>query len=270
MTAPVRPELVAQLRAAGCVFAEDEARLLTEAAPDAAQLRRLTARRIAGEPLEQVVGWAEFRGLRIAVEPGVFVPRRRSEWLVATALARTAGRRRLVVLDLCAGTGALGVAFAAEKGAAESGVDVELHAAELDPAAVRCLRRNLPAAAGAYAGDLFAPLPATLRGRVDVLFANAPYVPHDELPYLPAEARDHEPAAALDGGRDGLDLHRRIAAEASDWLAPGGMLLIETSERQRATAVRLLEHAGLRAEVGRDEDLDATVVVGRRVRSGRP
>ena len=141
---------------------------------------------------------------------------------------------------------------------------MELHATELDPAAVRCLRRNLPAGATAYAGDLFVPLPTTLRGRVDVLFANAPYVPHDELPYLPAEARDHEPATALDGGGDGLDLHRRIAAAAPDWLAPGGILLVETSGRQRTTAVRLLEDAGLRVAVDRDDDLDATAVVGAR------
>lgn len=259
MSGPLPAGVVEQLRAAGCVFAEDEARVLTAAAADPAALARLVARRVAGEPLEQVVGWAEFRGRRIAVEPGVFVPRRRSEWLVTTALHLTAGRPRLVVLDLCAGTGALGLAFAAE-----SGAGVELHAAELEPAAVRCLRRNLPAGAAAWAGDLFEPLPATLRGRVDVLFANAPYVPHDELAYLPAEARDHEPALALDGGSDGLDLHRRIAAGAPDWLAPDGLLLIETGERQRRTAVRMLERHGLRVRVFRDDDLDATAVVGAR------
>jgi release factor glutamine methyltransferase len=257
VSTPVPAGLVERLRAAGCVFAEDEAQVLADAAPDAAALDRLVSRRVAGVPLEQVVGWAQFRGLRITVEPGVFIPRRRSEWLVETALRLTAGRARLVVLDLCAGTGALGAAFAAE-----SGADVELHAAELDPAAVRCLQRNLPQGARAYEGDLFGPLPTVLQGRVDVLFANAPYVPHDELPYLPAEAREHEPAGALDGGGDGLDVHRRIAAGARDWLAPGGALIIETGERQRPVAEALLSAVGLDVQVVRCDDLDATAVVG--------
>ncbi|MYS23026.1 putative protein N(5)-glutamine methyltransferase, partial [Streptomyces sp. SID4948] len=234
-SAPPLPEsaVVDRLRAAGCVFAEDEARLLIAAASGPAELRAMVERRAGGLPLEHVVGWAEFASLRIAVDPGVFVPRRRTEFMVgeAAALAQPGA----LVVDLCCGSGAVGVALAA---ALER---VELHAADLDPAAVRCARRNVePAGGRVYQGDLFAPLPARLRGRVDLLAANVPYVPTEAVGLLPSEARDHEARIALDGGPDGLDVLRRVAAEARDWLAPGGALLFETSERQAAQAVAIV------------------------------
>jgi release factor glutamine methyltransferase len=247
---PLLPDVVARLRAAGCVFAEDEAALLVEAGGD---LPALLDRRVAGEPLEQVLGWAEFCGMRFVVEPGVFVPRQRTRLLVREAVALAAPGA--VVLDLCCGTGAVGAAVAAAVG------DVELHAADVDPAAVRCARRNV--AGAVYEGDLYDPLPAGLRGRVDVLVANAPYVPTDAIALMPPEARDHEARAALDGGADGLDLQRRVAAGAPDWLAPGGALLIETSARQAPGTLAAFAAAGLRARVVRDEDLAGTVVVGR-------
>lgn len=241
-----------RLRAAGCVFAEDEARLLLAAAATAAQLTAMVEERATGVPLEYVLGWAEFHGRRIAVEPGVFVPRRRTEFLVDQAITLT--RPGAVVLDLCCGSGALGVAVAA----AVPGV--ELHAADVDPVAVRCARRNVTGRV--YQGDLFTPLPSTLRDRVDVLIANVPYVPGDEVALLPPEARDHEARAALDGGADGLDVLRRVAAEAPRWLAPGGHLLIETSERQAALARDVVAGAGLDAWLVRDDDV--AVLVGRR------
>ncbi len=110
--------VVARLRAAGCVFAEDEAAVLLATAASPAELDVLVERRAAGEPLEQVVGWAEFAGLRIWVDPGVFVPRRRSEFLVSVAVglgrSRLSGRSAVpVIVDLCCGTGALGLAAAA-------------------------------------------------------------------------------------------------------------------------------------------------------------
>ncbi|MGH3025950.1 MAG: putative protein N(5)-glutamine methyltransferase, partial [Gaiellaceae bacterium] len=110
----------------------------------------------------------------------------------------------------------------------------------------------------------FDPLPPTLRGRVDLLVANTPYVPTKEINYLPAEARDHEPRTALDGGADGLDVQRRVAAEAGAWLAPGGHLLVETSERQAATARDIFAANGLRPTIVSDEELGATVVIGTR------
>ncbi|MFJ3670846.1 putative protein N(5)-glutamine methyltransferase [Streptomyces sp. NPDC090106] len=253
--APSYDSAVVALRAAGCVFAEDEARLILGAARTPDELTAMVARRASGVPLELVVGWAEFRGLRVGVEPGVFVPRRRTEFLVERALARVPAAR--VVVDLCCGSGAVGAALAAALDGAE------LHAADIDPAAVRCARRNVAAYDGhVHAGDLFEALPARLRGRIGILAANVPYVPSDEIGLLPAEARDHEPRVALDGGTDGLDVLRRVAAEAPDWLAPGGCLLVETSERQAPAALDTFARSGLTAELAVCDELFAHVVTG--------
>src|SRR4051812_48355905 len=221
-------EIVTRLRAAGSVFAEQEAALLVAEASDATTLDRMVARRVAGDPLEQIVGWAEFDGIRFVVESGVFVPRHRTEFLVGRAA--DFGHPDAVVLDLCCGVGALGVAVRSRLGDG-----VELHAADLDPAAVRCARINVPPGQ-VYEGDLFEPLPSSLLGRVDLLLANAPYVPTADIALLPPEAREHEHAIALDGGADGLDLHRRIIAGSPAWLAPGGRLLIEVTEAQAGVA----------------------------------
>jgi release factor glutamine methyltransferase len=250
----VAPGIVARLRAAGCVFAEDETRLLTAAAQTPADLAAMVERRVAGLPLAQVLGWAEFCGLRIAVDPGVFVPRPRTELLVRQATAL--GYPGAVVVDLCCGTGAVGAALAAALGGR-----VELHAADLDPAAVRCARRNL-GTGEVYQGDLFAPLPATLRGRVDILVANVPYVPTGEVALMPPEARTHELRAALDGGADGLDIARRVATAAPAWLAPGGHLLIESSDRQAPLLADSFAGSGLAPRVASSDELDATVVIG--------
>jgi len=250
-----RSVIVTRLRAAGCVFAEDEARLLISAARTQADLAAMVDRRAAGLPLEHVLGWAEFCGLRIAVDPGVFVPRRRTEFLVHQAAARPG----TVVVDLCCGSGAVGAALVAARDR------VELYAVDVDPAAVRCARRNVAAAGGqVYEGDLYEPLPATLRGRVDVLVANAPYVPTDAVGLLPPEARIHEPRVALDGGADGLDVLRRVIAAAPLWLAPGGYLLVETSERQAPQTVETVARNGLIPRVASSDELNATVVIGTR------
>lgn len=248
-----QPDLVARLRAAGCVYAEEEATLLRETAGSSAELAAMVERRAAGLPLEQVLGWAAFCGLRILVDPGVFVPRRRTEMLVERAVASAAARP--VVVDLCCGSGAVGAALSA----AIEGVD--LYAVDVDPVAVRCARRNLPADR-VLEGDLFDPLPTTLRGTVDLLVVNAPYVPAAELHLMPPEARDHEPRTALDGGHDGLDVHRRVAAGAPRWLRPGGQLLVETSERQAETATAMFAAAGLVPDVTVSEDLEVAVVTG--------
>ncbi|MET0765742.1 MAG: putative protein N(5)-glutamine methyltransferase [Blastococcus sp.] len=248
-----QPAVVLRLRAAGCVFAEDEARLLVEAAGTPAELAAMVDRRVSGEPLEHLLGWVEFCGLRVAVGPGVFVPRRRTGFLVRQAAALAAPGS--VVVDLCCGSGAVGAAVAA----AVDGID--LHVADVDPVAVAYARRNL-AVAEVHEGDLFEALPTALRGRVDVLVANVPYVPSGAIALMPPEARDHEPRVALDGGADGLDVVRRVAAGAPEWLAPGGSLLFESSASQAPHAVEVLAAVGLRPRVVGDEDLDATVVVG--------
>lgn len=222
-------------------------------------------RRVAGQPLEHIVGWVEFCGLRIVVTPGVFVPRARTELLVrqATALVTAPGA---VVVDLCCGSGAVGAAITATVRAGATG-PIRLYAADIDEAAVDCARRNLGTVGGVFRGDLFAPLPERLRHRIDVLVANVPYVPTDALDLLPAEARLHEPRVALDGGPDGLDLVRRVAAGAAQWLAPTGHLLMETSARQAESAARILSTAGLTPRVVVDEELDATVLIANRATS---
>jgi release factor glutamine methyltransferase len=261
--------IVSRLRAAGCVFAEDEARLLASAARTPEDLAAMVDRRVAGLPLEHVLGWAEFCGLRIAVDPGVFVPRRRTEFLVRQAadLVRRAvspagqalAPRRAVVVDLCCGSGALGVALVAAQN------HVDLYAADIDPDAVRCARRNVAAVGGqVFEGDLYEPLPAMLRGGVDILLANVPYVPTGEIGLLPPEARCYETRVALDGGADGLDVLRRVTAGASSWLAPGGHLLFETSEQQAPRAVETVARSGLIPRLASCDAMNATVVVGTR------
>jgi release factor glutamine methyltransferase len=248
--------IVSALRAAGCVFAEDEAEVLAAAAPTADALREMIEQRAAGLPVEHVVGWAEFCGLRVAVEPGVFVPRRRSEFLVhqAAQLCRPGG----IVIDLACGCGAIGAAIARLRAGAD------LHACDIDQAAVRCARRNLqPVGGHVYAGDLYRPLPGRLRGKAAVIAGNLPYVPTEQVRLMPAEARMHEPLIALDGGPDGLDVLRRAAAGAGDWLAPGGHLLIEVSADQAGPASAAFADAGLAAAMAYDDDLGATVIIGR-------
>lgn len=247
-----RAQVVATLRVAGCVFAEDEADLLLDSP---GPIDDLLARRVAGEPLEQILGWASFDELRIPLLPGVFVPRRRSELLVRLADEAVTGAA--VVVDLCCGSGALAAAVRHRR------PGIQVLACDSDPTAVHCARSNLP---GAWIGqgDLWAALPTGLKGRIDVVLANAPYVPTGALALMPPEARDHEPATALDGGPDGLAVHRRIAAEAPDWLAGGGLLLIEVAAGQVEPASAMLESAGLTVTVHSDVDLDATALAGRR------
>ena len=268
--------IVRRLRAAGCVFAEDEARLIVEGAADDDELESFVARRVSGEPLEYVLGWAEFCGLRVAVAPGVFVPRTRTGLLVREAIRVTP--RAPVVLDLCCGAGAIGAAVLAER------PDAAIHACDIDPVATDCARRTLDSvirdrratnagqedvpddpssrAPRVYTGDLYAPLPGALRGTVDVIVANAPYVPTDEIRLMPPEAREHEALAALDGGKDGLDLQRRVVQAAGEWLVPHGHLLIETSRRQASATAGILEAAGFSVSIARDDEIAGTVAVG--------
>ena len=256
---PLRPaDVVSALRAAGSVFAEDEARLILAEAQTPEQVAAMVEQRASGLPLEHVLGWAEFCGRRIVVEPGVFVPRRRTELLVHQAAALLRPGVGSVVVDLCCGSGAVGAALVA----AVPGV--ELHAADVDSAAVGCARRNLGPVGRVYEGDLFEPLPGSLRGRIDVLVTNVPYVPTAEIGLLPPEARVHESRVALDGGADGLDVLRRVSGGAREWLAPGGHVLVETSEQQAPEGLRVLGGDGLAPRVVSSDELNATVVVATR------
>jgi release factor glutamine methyltransferase len=263
-----------ELAAAGCVSARAEADWLLEEAVDEESLRAMVARRVAGEPLQYVIGWAPFGPLRLVVGPGVFVPRPETEGLADRAATRLRSRPeppggsgeprggarvRPIAVDVCTGSGAIACFLAAEVPGAR------VLATELDPGALAWARRNADRyGVELLAGDLDEPLPAALAGRVDVLCANVPYVPSGAIATLPTDVRDHEPRLALDGGPDGLDVLRRLVARAGHWLAPGGGLLCEIGEDQPETGVALLTAAGLVEVavhpdlVGRDRILEGT------------
>lgn len=248
--------VVARLRAAGCVYAEEEAELLCSEAQDDDDLERLVGRRAAGEPIEHVLGWAAFAGLRLVVQPGVFVPRRRTE-LLAREAARLC-RPGSVVVELCCGCAPVAAVVAATV------ADATIAAADIDPVAVGCARLNLPPTADVSCGDLYDALPDGFRRRIDVLVANAPYVPHQSLELMPREARLYEPQVALDGGSDGLDVHRRLLDGSADWLAAGGHVLIEVAEEQVSSLASLFRARGLQPEVIHDADIAGTVMVANR------
>jgi release factor glutamine methyltransferase len=263
-----------ELAAAGCVSARAEADWLLEEAVDEESLRAMVARRVAGEPLQYVIGWAPFGPLRLVVGPGVFVPRPETEGLADRAATRLRSRPeppggsgeprggarvRPIAVDVCTGSGAIACFLAAEVPGAR------VLATELDPGALAWARRNADRyGVELLAGDLDEPLPAALAGRVDVLCANVPYVPSGAIATLPTDVRDHEPRLALDGGPDGLDVLRRLVARAGHWLAPGGGMLCEIGEDQAETGVALLTAAGLVEVavhpdlVGRDRILEGT------------
>ncbi|UFU14828.1 putative protein N(5)-glutamine methyltransferase [Curtobacterium sp. C1] len=249
-----RDALAARLRAAGSVFVEDEADLLLEAGDgDPVRLRALVQRRLAGEPLEVVLGWAAFDGHRVRVAAGVFVPRARTAVVVEQAARRLHRYDRVV--DLCCGVGAISVALLGRVGA------LDLVAADVDPDATDVAAENIGDRGIVVTGDLFAPLPERFREAVDVIAVNAPYVPSGEVATMPSEARDHERLVALDGGADGLDVHRRIADGAGAWLRPGGAVVIEVSAAQSAASAALFAAAGFTVAVERDDEVDGTCVV---------
>lgn len=251
--------LVARLRAAGCVFAEEEAALLVQTADDDAQLARLAGRRVAGEPLEQVLGWVEFDGLQLQVRPGVFVPRQRTTFLVQVAAELAPGAA--TVADVCCGNGAIGVALAARR------PDLDLVATDVDPLAVALAQQNLPPGAWTGCGNLLGPLPRRLRGVLAMVVANTPYVPTSQITHLPPEARGHEPIRTLDGGADGLDVQRRLADGLHGWLRPQGYVLTEVAAAQAEAAVAVFTCAGFEASVRFSQKWGSGVLVARH-RSG--
>lgn len=256
MTTPDAAALTLRLREAGCVFAEEEAALFIGATQGEAELERMVRRRLAGEAPEHIVGFAEFCGLRIAVAPGVFIPRQRTAALVdeAAKLCREGG----VVVDMCCGSGALARVIA------ERVPGVQVHAVDSEAPAVACARENLVGLGDVSRGDLVDALPVHLRDSIDVMVANVPYVPSAELRLMPTEAREHEPAVTHDGGADGLDVFRRLASAVPDWLAVGGSILSEISDEQADAALAALHRAGLGGLTAYDASREATVVIGTR------
>ncbi|WP_310361234.1 putative protein N(5)-glutamine methyltransferase [Neobacillus drentensis] len=247
--------IIQRLRTSGCVFAKEEALLLISEARTLDDLKKMVELRAGGTPLEHVIGYTEFCGLRIKINSEVFVPRQRTEFLVRQAETLTCLGD--LVVDMCCGSGAVGAALAATIG------QIVLYSVDIAPASVRCASSNISAFGGrVFQGDLYKALPYSLRGRINIIVSNAPYVPTGAIKLLPREARLYEPMLALDGGKDGLDLQRIVAKEAPLWLAPGGHLLVETSEQQASQTLDIFSSIGLIAKVARNDDLDATVIIG--------
>lgn len=259
------PELVARLRRAGCVFAEEEARALEDAAVDDADLDSLCSRREAGEFLERIVGSVELMGERLVVGPGAFIPRQRTRLLVEQTLVALDRRRAQapgagpVLVEACCGVAPVAAI------AVRRQPDLEVHATDLSDGALDAARRNLHPGAGLHRGDLLAALPAALVGRVDVIAAVPPYVPTAEIALMPREAREHEERAALDGGADGLDVVRRLISQSVGWLRePGGLLLAEMHRSQIAAALAHGADHGLVGDAVEGADgLTAVVRLGR-------
>lgn len=204
------------------------------------RFERFVERRALGEPVQLIKGYAVFRGLEIAIRPGVFVPRDSTEFLAEQAVRRLRGRRRPVHVDLATGGGTVALAVANEvRGARTFGSDISARAIRV--ARENAGRLGLSRRVTFVVGDLFGGLPRSLRGNVDVVTLHPPYVARQELRDLPVEIRAWEPAHTLtDRSWDGLGLISRTAAEAGSWLRPGGWLLIEVSpDRSRAVAAVL-------------------------------
>lgn len=230
--------LVTALREAGCVFAEEEAGVLRDASRGPDDLEALLRARVAGAPLEHLVAQVEFRGLRLSVGPGVFVPRQRTGLLADLAVAAVRAAGDPVFVEAFAGVAPVAAVVRALLPHAE------VHATDVDEAALRHARSNLPRPAGVHRGEGLDGLPSRLRGRVAVIAAVPPYVPDGAAGLLPREARDFEPAAALFGGGDGLDHVRALVDRAGDWLVPGGRLLVEMSRGQLGEAAGHARHRG--------------------------
>jgi release factor glutamine methyltransferase len=224
----------------------------------------LIRRRAGGEPMAHILGYMEFRDLRLRVRPGTFVPRQSSEFTVVQATRRIRGRRRPVMVDLATGIGPIATAVAHEVPRAR------VHGTDISAPAVRQARANARELGVRnvtfHTGDLFGPVPNEVRGGVDVVTAHAPYVPRDDVEDLPLEVRGFEPEHTLtDYSELGLELMTRAATEGRDWLRPGGWLLLEVSTDRVRLVRAVMREAGYRDIRSTRGWPDVTrVLVGRR------
>jgi release factor glutamine methyltransferase len=210
------------LMSGGFVAADEEAaELLAAADGDREQLEAMVARRQTGEPLAWITGTVEFCGRWLRVDEGVYVPRWQSEPLARRAVERLPSDG--VAIDLCTGCGAIAATLSAERPGAR------VVASDIDARSVANARAN---GVEAYEGDLFAPLPQELLGRVDVVAGVVPYVPTPGLERLQRDTFTFETPLAYDGGPDGTDILRRVLVDARAFLAPGGALLLEVGGSQ--------------------------------------
>jgi release factor glutamine methyltransferase len=248
-----RTWVVRALAEGGCVAPDAEAEALLRASSEGVgPIEELIARRLRGEPLAWITGSVRFCGVRIRVDPGVFVPRPHSEGLARRAVSLLPAEG--IAVDLCTGSGAV----AAILGSAHPRASVI--ATDVDPVAVACARRN---GIRAFAGNLDEPLPPSLRGRVDVITAVVPYVPTGDLHLLPRDVLANEPRRALDGGPRGTTVLVQAAEAAARELCPGGSVLLEVGGDQAGEMATTLADAGLpevrvhRDDEGRDRAIEA-------------
>lgn len=228
------------------------------------RLEALVKRREAGEPLQHLTGVAPFRTVELAVGPGVFIPRPETEVMTGWALERLAGCEAPVVVELCAGSGAITKALATERAEAAS-----FHAVELSPDAFAYLERNLAGLdVDLRLGDM-ADAFGDLDGTVDLVIANPPYVPLEHWADVPAEVRDFDPTLALVSGADGLDAMRVVAEVAARLLRPGGWVCAEHAEVQHESAPQVFVRQGSFTQVVDRADLTDRPRFVTAVRSGR-
>jgi release factor glutamine methyltransferase len=251
------------LEAAGVPSAAHDARVLaSHAERTEASYDDLVAARARRVPLQHLVGSTGFRYLDIAVGPGVFVPRPETELLVDAVIGAITDVARPVVVDLCAGSGAIGLSVRQEC------PQTTVHLVERSPVAYEWLRRNAQRISAKcitdggpepvlHCADLD-DAPTGFDGAVDVVVCNPPYVPEYERDLVDPEVRDHDPAEALWAGGDGLDVIRRVAARARVLLRTGGQLVMEHSDRHQPQVMELLQATGF------------TAVIGHRDLTGRP
>lgn len=252
-------DAVRALRGAGCVFAEREADVIFASCHDAHQRLEMVAERASGAPLEYVVGVAEFAGVSVRIGPHAFIPRHRAAALVDAADMLHADADPVTALDLGCGCGAIAAALAHRH------PEWSVHATDVDAEAVAYARINA-ATLGfeTHEGDWFDALPTALQGTLDIVVAHLPYVPTAQVALMPRDFRDAEPRRTVDGGSDGLDPWRTVAARAWTWLAPGGVLLSQVAVAQVETARRVGSAAGwetLPAPTDPARDADALVLV---------
>jgi release factor glutamine methyltransferase len=223
LSTPNDPAALADLLAgAGFVAADEEAQeLLTRAAGDGELLESLVARRLTGEPLAWITGSVSFCDVQIRVEPGVYVPRWQSELLARRAVERLPANG--TAIDLCTGAGAIAKTLMTYRRGAR------VVASDIDERAVACATAN---GVEVYRGDLFAPLPRTLEGGIDVVVGVVPYVPTSDLGLLQRDTFAFESSLSYDGGHDGTEILRRVVADSPRFLRGGGALLLELGGEQ--------------------------------------
>jgi release factor glutamine methyltransferase len=221
-----------------------------------ARFHALVARRAGGEPVSYIIGRREFWSLDFIVTPAVLTPRPETELLVETAIGfarrHLARDRRLRILDVGTGSGAIAIALAEEISAAEVWAS-DISSDALEVARANARRHDVEQKVRFLGGDLFAPV-AEMAGGFDLIVSNPPYIRRDDIAALPRDVRDFEPRLALDGGADGLDYYRRLAREAPRYLSAGGFLAVEIGAGMGEEVARLFAEAGF-ASVRVDKDL---------------